>query len=87
MQTWVLDVSIGKSDKHAPTDVDNIVAEIRRLQAPIVSRERLYDYIEQRGYSLGFRMWMGSNLVSDGQGRLKWGFNVEGANGKLVISP
>lgn len=89
MQVWILDTNIGKVtvDKDAPSDVDNIVKEIRHLHSPIASREWLYKYMEDRGYSTGLRLWMGSNLVPDGQGKLKWGFNIEGASGELAEEP
>lgn len=83
MQAWVLDANIGKvvPDKDAPSDVDKIIKEIRSLSPPIASREWLYKYMEDKGYSQGLRLWMGSNLVPDGQGKLKWGFDIEGAIG------
>lgn len=71
-------------DKDAPSDVDKVVKDIRGLQPPIASRDWLYKYMEDRGYSMGLRLWMGSNLVPDGQGKLKWGFNIEGASGELA---
>ena len=84
VQAWILDANIGKvtPDKDAPSDVDKIVQEIRKLHPPIASREWLYKYMEDAGYSEGLRLWMGSNLVPDGQGKYKWGFNIEGASGR-----
>lgn len=81
-QVWILDANIGKVtvDKDAPSDVDKIVTEISNLRPPIASREWLYKYMEDQGYSMGLRLWMGSNLVPDGQGKLKWGFNIDGAS-------
>lgn len=38
--------------------------------------------MEDRGYSIGLRLWMGSNLIPDGHGKLKWGFNIQGADGE-----
>ena len=86
LQVWILDANIGKviPDKDAPSDVDKVVKDIRGLQSPIASRDWLYKYMEDRGYSMGLRLWMGSNLVPDGQGKLKWGFNIEGASGELA---
>lgn len=87
LQTWVLDANIGEVvlDKDAPSDVDKIIKEIKSLQPPIASREWLYKYMEERGYSTGLRLWMGSNLVSDGQGKYKWGFNIQGADGEAIL--
>lgn len=81
-QVWILDSNIGKVtlNKDAPSDVDRVIMEIKGLQHPIASREWLYKFMEDQGYSLGLRLWMGSNLVPDGQGKLKWGFNIEGAS-------
>ena len=88
-QAWILDANIGKvtPDKDAPSDVDKIVQEIRKLHLPIASREWLYKYMEDAGYSEGLRLWMGSNLVPDGQGKYKWGFNIEGASGQSETHP
>ena len=85
-QVWILDANIGKVtvDKDAPSDVDKIVTEISNLRPPIASREWLYKYMEDQGYSMGLRLWMGSNLVPDGQGKLKWGFNIDGASGEFA---
>ena len=86
MQVWILDSNIGKvtPNKDAPSDVDRVIKEIKGLQHPIASREWLYKFMEDQGYSLGLRLWMGSNLVPDGQGKLKWGFNIEGASGETA---
>lgn len=83
MQAWVLDANIGKvtPDKDAPSDVDKIIKEIRSLTPPIASREWLYKYMGDKGYSTGLQLWMGSNLVPDGQGKLRWGFDIDGAIG------
>lgn len=83
MQAWILDANIGKvtPDKDAPSDVDHIIKEIRSLTPPIVSREWLYKYMGDKGYSSSLQLWMGSNLVPDGQGKLKWAFNIDGAIG------
>ncbi|DBA71709.1 TPA: hypothetical protein ACH3X2_001158 [Trebouxia sp. C0005] len=81
-EVWILDSNIGKVtlNKDAPSDVDRVIREVKGLQHPIASREWLYKFMEDQGYSLGLRLWMGSNLVPDGQGKLKWGFNIEGAS-------
>ena len=71
-------------DKDAPSDVDKLFTEIQKLPAPIASREWLYTHMKGKGYSEGLRLWMGSNLVPDGQGKYKWGFNIEGASGQLL---
>jgi len=86
LQVWILDSNIGKVtlNKDAPSDVDRVIREIKGLQHPIASREWLYKFMEDQGYSLGLRLWMGSNLVPDGQGKLKWGFNIEGASGETA---
>ena len=86
MQVWILDSNIGKVtlNKDAPSDVDRVIREVKGLQHPIASREWLYKFMEDQGYSLGLRLWMGSNLVPDGQGKLKWGFNIEGASGETA---
>ncbi len=86
MQVWILDSNIGKVtlNKDAPSDVDRVIREIKGLQHPIASREWLYKFMEDQGYSLGLSLWMGSNLVPDGQGKLKWGFNIEGASGETA---
>jgi hypothetical protein len=86
LQVWILDSNIGKvtPNKDAPSDVDRVIKEIKGLQHPIASREWLYKFMEDQGYSLGLRLWMGSNLVPDGQGKLKWGFNIEGASGETA---
>jgi len=86
LQIWILDSNIGKVtlNKDAPSDVDRVIREIKGLQHPIASREWLYKFMEDQGYSLGLRLWMGSNLVPDGQGKLKWGFNIEGASGETA---
>ena len=87
LQTWILDANIGEVvlDKDAPSDVDKIIKEIKGLLPPIASREWLYKYMEDQGYSTGLRLWMGSNLVPDGQGKYKWGFNIEGADGEATL--
>ena len=79
-----MDANIGKVmlNKDAPSDVDKIIKEIKDIPLPIASREWLYSYMEDRGYSIGLRLWMGSNLVPDGRGKLKWGFNIQGADGE-----
>ncbi|KAL3139070.1 hypothetical protein ABBQ32_005867 [Trebouxia sp. C0010 RCD-2024] len=81
-QAWVLDANIGKVtlNKDAPSDVDKIIKEIKDIPLPIASRDWLYKYMEDRGYSIGLRLWMGSNLIPDGHGKLKWGFNIQGAD-------
>ena len=83
MQAWVLDANIGKVtlDKDAPSDVDKIIKEIRSLTPPIASREWLYKYMGDKGYSKGLQLWMGSNLVPDRHGKLRWGFDIDGAIG------
>lgn len=80
----MLDANIGKVtlNKDAPSDVDKIIKEIKDIPLPIASREWLYNYMEDRGYSIGLRLWMGSNLIPDGHGKLKWGFNIQGADGE-----
>ena len=79
-----MDANIGKVtlNKDAPSDVDKIIKEIKDIPLPIASRDWLYKYMEDRGYSIGLRLWMGSNLVPDGHGKLKWGFNIQGADGE-----
>lgn len=79
-----MDANIGKVtlNKDAPSDVDKIIKEIKDIPLPVASREWLYNYMEDRGYSIGLRLWMGSNLIPDGHGKLKWGFNIQGADGE-----
>ena len=44
------------------------------IETPILRR-----YLDERGFSEALRLWLGSNLVPDGQGKLTWSFNVHGA--------
>lgn len=32
-----------------------------------------------QGFSVGLREWLGSSLIPDGKGQLKWAFNISGA--------
>lgn len=80
MQVWVLDSAVGKSGGQLPTDVDNVMAEITKVELPVISREALYKQMEAAGFSLGLRQWMGSNLVPARKGKgYEWAFNLKGA--------
>ncbi|KAI3436152.1 hypothetical protein D9Q98_002209 [Chlorella vulgaris] len=79
---WVLDARptamLGNPDG-ATRDVQHVLESVRGIQVPLASREELYRLLGEQGFSKSLQQWLGSSLVRDGDGRLTWQFNVEGA--------
>ena len=45
-----------------------------RAYFPVLCR-----HLDEQGFSEALSLWLGSNLVPNGQGKLTWSFNVHGA--------
>ena len=55
-----------------------VINEILGIALPVPSREWLYKYMTDRGYSTAIQQWLGSNLVGT-RGGFKWAFDISGA--------
>lgn len=78
-QVWILDAQPNALPRNTDSDVDKVIREIEQIPLPVPTRKWLYDYMQQRGYSLGLAQWLGSNLAPDDRGNLRWAFNISGA--------
>ena len=81
-QAWVLDASIGRTETTGrSTDVDRVIGQLAHIPTPIASREWLYDYLSERGYTSGLQHWLGSNLLplKNGAKGYRWAFDITGA--------
>ena len=57
--------------------IDSLAGCIQDQQSlSMPCREWLYKHLEERGFSSGFRQWMGSNLVAD-KGQFSWTFDIK----------
>lgn len=77
-QVWVLDSPVGKWTSEVPTDTDKVINEIISIPLPVPSRQWLYDYMTERGYSEPIQQWLGSNLVPSNSRGFKWAFDISG---------
>jgi len=79
LQVWVLDSPLGETNglNGKASDTDQVINEILGIPLPVPSREWLYEYMTERGYSTAIQQWLGSNLVGT-RGGFRWAFNISG---------
>jgi hypothetical protein len=76
-QVWVLDSNVGPVTRDSG-DVERVIEHVKHIPLPVPSRDWLDGHLAQKGLSLALRAWLASNLVPDGHGAWKWGFNIQG---------
>ena len=81
LQVWVLDSPLGETNgvNGQHSDTDKVISEILAIPLPVPSREWLYSYMTERGYSTAIQQWLGSNLIGT-RGGFKWAFDISGAS-------
>lgn len=88
VQVWVLDSPLGEtngvSGRHS--DTEKVINEILAIPLPVPTRDWLYSYMTERGYSTAIQQWLGSNLVGT-RGGFKWAFNITGDSRGLQAVP
>ena len=79
LQVWVLDSPLGETNgvNGQHSDTEKVINEILAIPLPVPSREWLYSYMTDRGYSTAIQQWLGSNLVGT-RGGFKWAFEISG---------
>lgn len=78
---WVLDSKPGlvNPTQGVSRDVLRVLNQVESIPLPVPSREWLYRYLDEAGFSKGLQQWLGSNLVQAGKHEYEWIFNLEGA--------
>ena len=75
----MLDSPLGETNgvNGQSSDTDKVINEILGISLPVPTREWLYSYMTERGYSTAIQQWLGSNLVGT-RGGFKWAFDISG---------
>lgn len=87
-QCWVLDAVPGRTERGPVDDTDPhevvaVVAALRTLPLPIVSRGALQEALRARGFSESFTGWMTTNLRPLDTGGFTWRFALESIDAML----
>jgi esterase len=76
-QIWVLDSNPGAQEPGQDHEISRVVAAVRKVPLPIVSRQHVVDSLMNSGMSSGLSNWMTTNIVREGN-TYRWGFDLDG---------
>lgn len=76
-QIWVLDSNPGPQEPGDNHEIARVVAAVRQVPLPLVSRQHVVDSLMQSGMSSGLSNWMTTNVVREGNA-YRWAFDLDG---------
>ncbi|HEX2733841.1 MAG TPA: alpha/beta hydrolase [Polyangiaceae bacterium] len=76
LQIWALDSNPGKQDPNEAHQIKHVMAAVRSMPEPIVTRQQVVEHFRARGLSNGLAQWMTTNLARDGE-RLRWVLDLD----------
>lgn len=76
-QIWVLDSNPGAQKPGEDHEITRVVAAVRQVPLPIVSRQHVVENLMRVGMSSGLSNWMTTNVVREGN-TYRWAFDLEG---------
>lgn len=76
-QIWVLDSNPGAQEPGDSHEISRVVAAVRQVPLPIVSRQHVVDSLMKSGMSSGLSNWMTTNIAREGNA-YRWAFDLDG---------
>lgn len=76
-QIWVLDSNPGAQEPGDNHEISRVVAAVRHVPLPLVSRQHVVESLMKVGMSSGLSNWMTTNVVREGNA-YRWAFDLDG---------